>query len=434
MGYDPKKYSELFPKGLFEFQNKPIKTWFDSHKLFALNTTPLEEKEETIAPGLKRVQGSLKQKNGFSNFMIFETDLTKRKVEIEFFKSNMLYPLEAFKKLNNPKLLTNGGYFYLTDDESRDPVAAPQVRTGNLVVQKGKLVNLPILDRSAIVIKKDGTVNIKFLKAKGKVLLNNRRLNWVGSKTDYPVKDSLVVYNSSNIEIPVVEDPVMGPSRMAQVTDVDPEIGRKLLVCKKENNFFKVVKVKNFKVMINDKDMVVSVPDTLEVEVGDRLEFKSIDNLKLKDVKTAVSTGPTMFKSLSKTQKQVEKEFSVPDMANPNNPHDEAKKLARGALVKLNDTKVASILIDGIPQAGDIYPGVTLSEFVKFIKSKYPSFKSAIATDPSSSVKVIYKDKKDISVFGNLHYLAHKKDKNGNIEFWPNGKLGRKLNSALVVY
>ena len=121
-------------------------------------------------------------------------------------------------------------------------------------------------------------------------------------------------------------------------------------------------------------------------------------------------------------------------MANPNNPHEESKKLARGGIVKLPDRIIASVLIDGIPQAGAVYPGVTLKEFGNFIKDKYPNYESAIATDPSSSVKAVFEEDGKPNVFGNLHYLAHEKDKNGNIKFWPNGRLGRKFNSALVVY
>jgi len=433
MSYDPKKYRDLFPLGLFEFQDKPISTWFDSHRLFALNAIPQKEDEKILSPGLKVKKGHIKQGSGFSNFMIFEIDPKERALSVEFFEDGMYYPLEAFEKLQDPKLVTNAGYFYLTDDEEMDPIAPPKVRTGNLVVEGGKLINLPVLDRSAIVILNDGSVNIKFLEAKGELLLNGNKYEWVGSKSKGN-DESIVIYDSSNIEIPIVKDPVMGPSRMAKETYIDNVPGFILAICKRFEGKYIVEEISKTKVLINDKDLVIRISEKITVKAGDILEFISVDSLKLEDVKTAVSTGPMLFPSYEKTRQQVEKEFSIPDMANPNNPHEETKKLARGCLVKLKDGRLCSVLIDGIPQAGDIYPGVTLKELIEFVNIYYPDYESAIATDPSSSVKVVFKEDGKTEVFGNLHYLAHKKDKSGKLDFWPNGKLGRKFNSALVVY
>lgn len=433
MGYDPEKYKDLFPLGLFEFKDKPIATWFDSHRLFALNAVPQEDCEKVLSPGLTVKKGHIKQGTGFSNFMIFEIDPGKRALNIKFFKDKMYYPLEAFEELKGAKLVTNAGYFYLTDDEEMDPIAPPKVRTGNLVIEEGELINLPILDRSAIIILKDGSVNIKFLEGRGELLLNGGRYKWVGSKSKNK-GESITVYNSSNIGIPIVNDPVMGPSRMAKETYVGTKPEFLLAVCKRSDGKYIVEEISGTKVLINDKDMVMEVPENLGVKVGDTAEFLSVDGLDLKEVKTAVSTGPMLPPSYEETTEQVRKEFSIPDMANPNNPHEETKKLARGCLVKLKDGRLCSILIDGIPQAGDIYPGVTLKELVEFVKVHYPDYESAIATDPSSSVKVVFDEEGKIEVFGNLHYLAHKKDESGKLEFWPNGRLGRKFNSALVVY
>ena len=433
MGYNPKEYKDLFPLGLFEFKDKPIDTWFDSHRLFALNAVPQEEYEKVLSPGLKVEKGHIKQGEGFSNFMIFEIDPGKRALDIKFFKDKMYYPIEAFEKLKDPKLVTNAGYFYLTDDEEKDPVAPPKVRTGNLVIEDGELINIPILDRSAIIILKDGSVNIKFLEARGELLLNGNRHKWVGSKSKNE-GESITIYNSSNIDIPIVDDPVMGPSRMAKETYVEANSGYLLAVCKRSDDKYIIEDISEAKVLINDKDMIMEISKNPGVKAGDMVEFLSVGGLDLNDVKTAVSTGPMLFPSYEETAQQVKKEFSVPDMANPNNPHEETKKLARGCLVKLKDGRLCSVLIDGIPQAGDIYPGVTLKELVEFIRVRYPDYESAVATDPSSSVKVVFDEEGKIEVFGNLHYLAHKKDESGKLEFWPNGKLGRKFNSALVVY
>jgi len=434
MSYNPKKYKKLFPLGLFEYENKPIETWFDSHKLFAQNAIKQKFETNKIADGLIIKKGYIDQKDGFSNYLIAEIDPTKRDIDIEFFGNKMYYPLNAFKKIKKAKLLTNAGYFYLTDNESHDEASPPVIRTGNLVIENGRLTNLPILNRGCIYITTDNEIGITYLEAKGEVLINEKKYKWQGSKTGKFKKNTLIVYNSSNIEIPVVNDPVMGPSRKAVNTFIKNLSGNKLAVFKRTNKGFIVDQITQKNIVINDKDMVVLMPNNLLIKKGDLVRFLSIDQINIDNIKTAVSTGPVIFSSSEETMKEVDKEFSIPDMANPNNPHEAGKKLARGAFIKLTNNNFAIIAIDAIPQAGNIYPGVTMQEFIELINKLYPNFKSAIATDPSSSVKVVYKNRNKIEIFGNLHYLNHKKDKYGKIKFWPNGRLGRKLNSALVVY
>lgn len=433
MTFNPHDYKELFPEGLFEFEKAPIKTWADSHRLFALNATPFKEESFTIADGLEVKTGNIKQAGGFSNYMVFEVDPKLRKVRLEFFQDKALFPIEIFNQLKNPLMITNAGYFYLTDDEARDPVKPPAIRVGNMVAFKGMLVNPPILDRSSIVVYKGGSIDLLFLKAKGVIEVDGNKFSWVGSKTETNDED-FVVYNSSNIEIGVVNDPVMGPSRRAQKVYIKPHPDKQLFVCIRKENYFEVIEITDKKVLINDKDLVLEGSQDLNVKVGARIIFKTVDSLNIDLVETAVSVGPTIYSDYPKTKKQVDIEFSISDMANPNNPHEESKKLARGALIKLKNGKIASVLVDGIPQAGDIYPGVTLKEFISFINSLYPDYVSAVATDPSSSMKVVYNRDGKVEIFGNLHYLAHRTDESGKIVFWPNGVNGRKLNSVLAVY
>ena len=434
MSYSPFDYKDLFPYGVFEYNSKPIKTWADSHRLFALNMRPFKNQSIKIADGLVAKMGHIKQKGGFSNYMIFEIDPKVRKVKLEFFQDKMLYPIDAFNKLNKPYLLTNAGYFYLTDDEKKHSVPPPKVRTGNMVISGGSLINLPVLDRGSIVVYKNGQVDILFLRAKGKVEIDGRRFEWIGSKSISSKKEGVVVYNSSNIEIEVVNDPVMGPSRRSKKVYIKPKQGKSFCICQKKGKAFVVIDVVQAKTVINDKETVLEISNKIKVKKGSNVHFLSVDSLNLKDVDSAISTGPLLFKTFKETEKQVEKEFSVSDMANPVNPHEADKKLARGCLIKLKGGKLVSVLVDGIPQAGKIYQGVNLREFVAFIKLCYPSFESALATDPSSSMKGVYRQGNKVNIFGNLHYLAHKRDKEGNIKFWPNGQKGRKLNSVLVIY
>ncbi len=432
MGYNPHEYKYLFPKGLFDYPNEKLTNWGQSHKLFALNMTPLPASKRKIASGLFMKTGRIKQGKGFSNYLIFEIDPSKRKLDLSFLFDKLMYPVNVYKKLNNPLYLTNMGYFYLTDEERLDPIAPPKIRIGNLVISKGKLINLPILNRSAFVIYKDNSFDLVFLKAKGKLKINSVSHNWVGSKTGYQKNGKVVIYNSSNINIELKNDPIMGPSRKAKKIYLEPSLNKRLVICKNTADYT-VTGVTKTKVLLNDKDMILEVDSDFKVKKGDKIVVETVDSLDLGNVRSAVSIGPMLFRSGEETRKQVTREKFGHDMANPNNPHRKNFKLARGCLVKLKNGKLASILIDGIPQAGDIYPGVTLRELAAFVKEKYPDYLQASSVDPSSTLKGIYRKNGKIEVFGNLHYIAHKRKKDGSLEFWPNGRKGRKINSMLVI-
>ncbi len=432
MTYDPKKYKDQFPRGLFEFENKLLQTWDDSHRLFALNTVPQKKEIIQLASGLTLEKGNIKLARGFSNYMITTIDPALRKIDINFLFGKPRYPLEIFESLPNPKYLTNLGYFYLTDNEKYDPVKPPKVRIGNLVIQNGKVINLPILDRSAILLDNNGQIDLKFIRSRGTVLMGDATFTWKGSKSDNT--GDLIIYNSSNIEMDYINHPVMGPSRTAKKTFISPPKGGKLLICKRTSFGFVVDRITKLKTVINDKDMVIEADENLKVSLRSKLEIIDIDNIDIKMIKAGVSAGPMIYRDSKKTAAQVQMEKFGIDMANPNNPHEPEKKMARGVLIKLKDGRVVSLLVDGIPQAANIYPGITLKELSNFIFTKYHNIETVICTDPSSTMKCIYRHKGVAEVFGNLHYLAHKREPNGEVKFWPNGRLGRKINSMLVVY
>lgn len=432
MSYNPKNYAEFFPRGYFGFDKKSMKTWNDSHELFARNKHPFKKRSEKVAEGLVLKTGHIKQKKGFSNYKIFEIDLKKRKIDISV-SELMIYPLDAHKKLGNPLLLTNLGYFYLTTYPNLDPIGPPKIKTGNMVIVRGKVTNLPVVNRSAFIKLVDGKVELDFVRARGKAKLSDGVYDWVGSLTSYKKEGRIVVYTSNNLKLDWTIHPVIGPFRKAVKTYVKPSSKTKLAVCKLDKGRLMVSEITKKKILLNDKYAILEFGSNINLRKNEYVEVLSIDNRSFENIQSAVSIGPMIMDSAEDTLKQAKKEMFAKDMSTPSNPHRKNLKLARGCLVKLSGRKLALILIDGIPQVADIYPGVTLEELVAFVNTTYPKHKVAVCTDPSSTMKAVYTKDGKVEIFGNLHYLAYKQKKGGVKKFWPNGKLGRKINSMLVV-
>lgn len=430
MSYNPHHYKHLFKRGLENLPDRDFENWNQSHRLFALNQEPQEEVDKILAPGLRCRCGSFPVASGFVNYLSFEVDLGLRQLTV-LHSYRPVYPLRAFERLNGAKVLLNLGYFYLSTYEDLDPVPPPRIRAGGLVVSRGRLVGLPILDRSALLIFRDGLVAARLLKAQGWVSINGRRLTWVGSKTHH--RGEVVVYTSSNIEIKAQNHPVVGPFREAQATYATPHLGKKLIICQIKRGQVRVTRVQKTKALINSADLILEVPSSLKASRASRVCLESIDGINLKDLSQASSLGPILRSDPQSRQDQIRQEGLAADAFLSNSPHREDLRLARGCLVPLPQNRLATVSIDGIPQADEIYPGVTPQELHDFVAKLFPDRQEVVCTDPSNTLKVIYKNSGRTHVFGNTHYLAYRRLKNGRLKFWPNGRNGRKVPTMLVV-
>ena len=435
MGYLVSRYKRLFPLGTFDAP-ETLKTWSQSHRLFAQNQVKDMEVREILAPGLVLSKGHINfRRGGFSNYQCWEIDLRKRKTHVVFFNEGE-FPVRAFEKTPNLRLLATLGYFYFTTNPKVDEISPPKIKVNNLFVQNGQLFQLPVVDRSALIIFKDGRVEIPFIQAEGTLKIGQRKFKWRGVKTlkKDKSKEEPVVYNGSAGIIEPYEDPVIGPGRLAKKVLTPPK-GLDLVLSLRDKKL-QVTDIRNGSTEVTRGLWILSgQKDLLKgIKKGEFLKEIAINGLKVGDILDAVSVGPRILQDQKKRQRQLEEEGLDNDQSLCNRSHREGLKLARAFLVKLKNGNLVSILIDGIPQADDIYPGVTPQEAADFIFEKYPQVQEVVATDPGGTMKAVYKDKNGkIQVFGNLHYLDYRYRKDGTVDFWPNGYFGRRAVTFLGV-
>lgn len=436
MGYVVSRYKKLFPLGTFDAP-KVLKTWDDSHRLFALNQVRERRAQETLAPGIVMKKGNIDLKGGgFSNYRCYEIDTRKGNLQVVFHNQGE-FPVKAFQKKPGLKLLTTLGYFYFTTNPKADEIHSPQIKVNNFFVHQGQLLQLPTVDRSAFIIFKNGKVEIPFIHACGTLKIGQKKFKWRGAKTlesDFPPREELVVYNGSASVIEPYDDPIIGPGRLAKRT-LTPKDSQDLIIFLK-NKKLVVSQIKDGLTEVTKGLMILSGHKTLlsKVKKGDVLSDVVVDGLKVQEIFDAVSVGPRISQDKEKRIDQLLQENLDDDKALCNRPHREGMKLARAFLAKLKNGKIVSVLIDGIPQAGNIYPGVTPQEGADFIFKEYPQAQEVVATDPGGTMKSVYRDGSGkTQVFGNLHYLDYRYQKNGKIDFWPNGYYGRKAVTFLGV-
>lgn len=436
MSYQPSKYRHFFPLGLFDAPEK-LTTWEQSHRLFALNQVRQKGNSLKVTEGLILKKGHIEFGKGFSNYQCWEIDPFKRKVAF-LYAPKGVYPINIFKKTPKCLVCTTLGYFYLTTNEEEDEVSPPVVRVNNFFVFNGRLYQLPVVDRSTIIITKPGGIILKFLKAKGTLKIGNVEYRWRGGKAikDKMPVDEVVVYTASSGKIEPYIDPIIGPGRLAKKVSTPPK--RVDFVIRNIRGRMKIVKISpNGKTLVGEGHMVLSFPKKLgkKIPKGELLSKITVDGLNVENIQHAVSIGPKTFKNDKKRIQQLEIEGHDNDEFLCNRIHEEGKKAARGCLVELKDGRLVVVLIDGIPQAGEIYPGVTPRELVNFVSEKYPDKKHVFAIDPGATMKSVHRGRNNQTiVFGNTHYLKYKYFPDGRIKFAPNGIRGRKAYTFLGVF
>ncbi len=290
-----------------------------------------------------------------------------------------------------------------------------------------------------MAVYQNGQVKLPLVEAMGTLKIGGKNFKWRGAKTlaRYCLSPGeIVVYTASAGRIIPYVDKIMGPGRLAKKV-ITPKQGVIDLIIDQEEEKLKVMAIKKGGATEVTKGlMVLSGEEGLlrKIKKGDVLSAIQIEKLNQNQILDAVSIGPQLFEDKKKRVEQSILEGHENDESLCNRPHREGIKLARSALATLKDGRFVAIIVDGIPQAGEIYPGVTPQELTDFAFGMYPKATKVVATDPGGSAKMVYRQDKEIVVFGNLHYLKYKYLKDGSLKFAPNGRNGRKAVTFLGVY
>ena len=348
-----------------------------------------------------------------------------------------------------PIACINGTFFFL-EDGKLDKVPSEVIY--NLNIRDGKTVGLPSIKRPSLFVTKDGKIHARELEANGTVLIGGREIFWTGGepiahnrldKTEETMISGAVLYNSACCSIEY-EDPkdkkslrklrqdLNATPKKGGVTDVVVSADKtdKLYVTSINQgggtDFFKG----NFILQIQSSELK-------DVKIGDEVDPKTLGNLNINEIKSAVTTGPAVDYFRDNDDHEINHDLSLGSFP----PFDANARYARSVMYEDSASNIHMVVFDAVPRSEHM-KGVTPKEVAEHIPK---DTKWAVFLDGGQSSRITFEssqpNEKDVEVEarGNKQYVRlHKRDKKsqtaeGEGQFlWTTR--GRPLSSLIALY
>ena len=310
----------------------------------------------------------------------------------------------------------------------------------NLHLDENRLYQLPVADKSSILINQEYQVELKILKACGKLKIDHKIFEWIGSMKkdikDEELSSKLIVYNSFNQGLLQISDHVTKTKKILDSershTPNDPN--RIDLIIENINKKLVVVKInKSTGTRLFLGNFIVSIPKTSEnnIKIGSILENISIDNENLNKYKFGSTGGVLLTQDLKETHENIKLDRIIQTRSDSSkSAFQKNAKFCRSCVIQDRDSLVF-MLIDG-RKGKKGQEGVAIYKLRQIIQELYPTFINAVNVDGGHAPKLIIKKGAKYDVFGNLHYKIW--PKNNFNEFIWNGYNGRKIPAILYAY
>lgn len=333
-------------------------------------------------------------------------------------------PISAveFARKNQSIATTTGGFFFLADR----CLYRPKTLSLNLAVQNGKALSVPVSSQEALV-SQGGALFVTDVAASGALSLNRERLLWAGSKTS--IEADCHTYGNANCIILHQPDATTGKVRTFQEESrLTPEIkGARLcdlgFVAQPEGYFQATHRSDQGRLDIFQYDLVLRCPRSLAKE-GARLEVHTIGPLTLeRSLQGAISVGPSLLHP---------DPYNHPlndDRSLGSFPLLRERPAARLVFYETSDGWRHLSLFDGRP-GSKTFLGVTLAEAASLVASRGEVI-SGCFLDSGNTSKLNIRQERELSSFGNRHYLRWPEAPGGRF-IW-NPDQGRATASLLAL-
>lgn len=310
------------------------------------------------------------------------------------------------------------GSFYLGPNKFQ-----PKCPACHAFVKRGSVFQFPSNTRVAL-IEKDGAINLKKIKAKGRLQIGKKQIKWVGSNFSRKNKGACVIYGSfdvvlyqhykntakeirNNLIIPGKNEVLLGCDFKNKNVLIKRKTNKPLII----SDFLFIIKGERcFLEKINEKDIILGV---------------TFENLKLKkeNVVSLSFSLPPPYQKENLENAIREELIPVEGIYRPLEPN-----YRKSWLAVLETTKTWIFIFNDARPLIKCESGMTIFEFYNFICRKFKFIRGAIC-DSGQSIKLCLRFDWGLEVFGNQHYLKFGKPINVC-----DGIQGRKITSALIFY
>lgn len=323
--------------------------------------------------------------------------------------------------------IINGGFFYLADKDSENPLHIPL----NLAIENGVVLGLPIIDREALVVI-NGVLEGRTIQARGSLQIGNAQpQTWSGSRSSHPAQ--CTIFNLGNVNVHYVDDPRLetlrqldNASRFTPIIKAGTSLmdlgivqqGGKLIVSEQDwggsLDLFKYNFVIRCARSPKAKDMI-----------GKSVTVRSIDDLLVDNIQSALTTGPALD-AVDFSAHNVNFDLSLCDK-----PPFVDRRTARLVLLR-TDTAYHAILFDS-RKGSATFSGVTPSETRDIVHAMFDNIAWGCFLDSGMTAKIAVRNSANsVKTFGNRHYARLPKNPNEKIRWVPDE--GRLVGSSIALH
>lgn len=330
----------------------------------------------------------------------------------------------------------NCNFGLIVDEYDRYPVDLSY----NLHLQENRLIQIPVIDKSAILIKGNGSIEMKFLYGEGAVVIGNFRIGWVGARSKkynyFYARERCIAYNSFCRGLLLVKNRVTGTKKLFDQNRSRTPIDRKKvdLVIGEKEGALRIIKINETTgTHLFEGNFILSIPvkHIKEVKLGDRVTIKSIDSIDPTEYKYGATGSPLLGPDVKKARNSILPERSVQTRTLENKgAYQKNVKFCRSCIVKDKDKAVFFLADARKGKKGQ--EGLSLYMLGNLLAELYPNLISAVNVDGGSAPKLIVNKEDGYDVLGNLQYK--KWPTKMNPKFTWNGYYGRKVPAIIYTY
>ena len=358
--------------------------------------------------------------------------------------------LSNLSSTDRPVACINGAFFFLQDEQLKK---TPKEIIYNLNIRDGKVLGLPAVDRPALIVNKEGHINASELEASGIIMIGEKEVGWIGGEKiahkkqnqekGVSTKYNTVLFNSAccTIEYENPEDKT-SLRKLRQDLNQTPKGDEviDIVVSADEQGNLSVSSINpGGGTDFFDGNFILQMKkvESEGIQVGDEVNPKTIGRLNLNEVKSAMTTGPSVGHFLGHSDHEINCDPSLGSFP----PFAANMRYARSVMYEDKKGYIHMVVFDAVPRSKDM-KGVTPYETAKNIPE---DVKWSVFLDGGQSSRVTFETidsetgNPKIDARGNKQYVRlHKRDKKSQTVgaddqfLWTTR--GRPLSSIVALY
>lgn len=310
----------------------------------------------------------------------------------------------------------------------------------NLHIENKKLIQIPSVDKPAILIDPKQKVSMKYLFAIGKISVGKLTIEWVGAKSKkynyFYARNRGVIYNSYCRGLLLLKNEVTGTKKyFDKERSFTPKDRRKIdIIVGEKGNKLKVISMnRNTKTHLFEGNFILSLPKryTNDIKLGDTVQIESIGEINPAKFVYGSTGSPLLVPNVKEARKNILADRGIQTRSEGGKgAYRKDGKFCRSCIIKSSGKTIFFLADARKGMKGQ--EGLSIYMLRYILAHLYPNFDSAVNVDGGNAPKLIVDRDGDYDVLGNLQYKKWPTE--SNPKFTWDGFRGRKVPAIIYTY